>query len=158
MINPDVTKSEPGTRLAFVEKPDISAIAETMVAFANTEGGTIIFGLREDGEVAPRKIDSKSLEKALKEADAACNPPVVTGNWEEIETEKGTVYTVRVPRSIELHALTDGRVLIRSGIKNRPLGGQEILKLASAKSTGDFERDNGRFQQQDDYRIPRQTG
>src|SRR5690606_9449135 len=33
----------------------------------------------------------------------------------------------------------DGRVLIRAGARNRPLGGQEILKLASAKSTGDFE-------------------
>lgn len=139
MANPDVTKSEPGVRMAFVEKPDTGAIAETLVAFANTEGGTIIFGLREDGEVAPKKIDSKTLERALKEADAACNPPVVVGNWEEVETERGTVYTLRVPRSIELHALTDGRVLIRSGIKNRPLGGQEILKLASAKSTGDFE-------------------
>ncbi|MDQ7037093.1 MAG: ATP-binding protein, partial [Anaerolineae bacterium] len=50
-----------------------------------------------------------------------------------------TVYAMRVPRSIELHALSDGRVLIRSGDKNRPLGGQEILRLASAKSTGDFE-------------------
>ncbi len=139
MANPDITKSEPGIRVAFVEKPETNAIAETLVAFANTEGGTIIFGLAEDGEVAPRKIDSKTLEKALKDADAACNPPVGVGNWEEVETDKGTVYTLRVPRSIELHALTDGRVLIRSGIKNRPLGGQEILKLASAKSTGDFE-------------------
>jgi ATP-dependent DNA helicase RecG len=49
------------------------------------------------------------------------------------------VYVVRVPRSVELHALNDGRVLIRSGARNRPLGGQEILRLASAKSTGDYE-------------------
>jgi ATP-dependent DNA helicase RecG len=135
----ELTKSEQGPRLAFFEKPDVQPIAETLVAFANTEGGTIIFGLREDGQAAPKKIDSKALEKALKEADAACNPPVVIGNWEETDTDKGTLFTVRVPRSTELHALTDGRVLIRSGVKNRPLGGQEILKLASAKTTGDFE-------------------
>jgi ATP-dependent DNA helicase RecG len=75
----------------------------------------------------------------LFRSDAICNPPVVVGNLEQVETDNGTVYTLNVPRSIELHALTDGRVLIRSGAKNRPLGGQEILKLASAKSTGDFE-------------------
>ncbi len=139
MTNLDLAKTEQGPRVAFLEKAEASAIAETLVAFANTEGGTIVFGLRDDGEIAPKKIDNKVLEKALKEADALCNPPVVIGNWEETETEKGTVFTLRIPRSIELHALTDGRVLIRSGVKNRPLGGQEILKLASAKNTGDFE-------------------
>jgi len=35
--------------------------------------------------------------------------------------------------------MADGRVLIRSGKVNRPLGGQEIQRLASAKNTGDFE-------------------
>ncbi|GEM_PF-190954 len=49
------------------------------------------------------------------------------------------LYGVRIPRSIELHALNDGRVLIRSGARNRPLGGQEILRLASSKGTGEFE-------------------
>ncbi len=135
----DLIKSEPGPRLAFLEKPDANQIAETLVAFANTEGGTIVFGLKDDGESAPKKIESKALDKALKETEALCNPPVVVGNWEEVESEKGTLYSLKVPRSIELHALTDGRVLIRSGIKNRPLGGQEILKLASARSTGDYE-------------------
>src|SRR5262249_25149824 len=53
--------------------------------------------------------------------------------------EEKAVVTIRVPRSIELHALTDGRVLVRSGKDNRPLGGHEIRRLASDKSTGDFE-------------------
>lgn len=138
MLNPDFLKSGPGPRMAFMEKPDATRMAETMVAFANTEGGMIVLGLNGDSEKAV-PIESEALEKALKEAESHCNPPVVVGSWEQVETEKGMVYSVRVPRSIELHALTDGRVLIRSGLDNRPLGGQEIHRLASAKSTGDFE-------------------
>lgn len=125
--------------MAFLESADPKLLAETMVAFANTEGGTMVIGLKSDGEIADGKLDSQLLEKALKESDSFCNPTVVVGNWEEVETEDGTAYSLRVPRSIELHALDDGRVLIRSGMTNRPLGGQEILRLASAKSTGDFE-------------------
>ena len=140
MSTKDVIKTGPGVRAAFLEKPDSQSIAESMVAFANTEGGTLVIGVDKDGKAASKKVESDELEKALKEADAACNPPVVVGNWETVELDEDkSAYTIRVPRSIELHALSDGRVLIRSGIKNRPLGGQEILKLASAKSTGDFE-------------------
>jgi ATP-dependent DNA helicase RecG len=140
MTNIELIKSGPGPRTAFLEKVDAKTMAETMVAFANTEGGTVVMGVKEDGESAAQKIDTEALEKVLREADALCNPTVVVGNWEPLEVEEGgTAYTLRIPRSIELHALTDGRVLIRSGAKNRPLGGQEILKLASAKSTGDFE-------------------
>lgn len=140
MATNDILKTGPGVRTAFIEKPDSQSIAESMVAFANTEGGTLVIGVNKDGKAASKKIESDELEKALKDADAACNPPVVIGNWETLELDDDkSAYTIRVPRSIELHALSDGRVLIRSGVKNRPLGGQEILKLASAKSTGDFE-------------------
>ncbi len=138
MPNPDFIQLGQGPRFAFFAEPDATPIAETLVAFANTEGGTLAIGLDEDGNPVD-KVDRDKIEETLAEVDGICNPPVVVGNLEQVETDSGVIYTLRVPRSIELHALTDGRVLIRSGDSNRPLGGQEILKLASAKSTGDFE-------------------
>lgn len=167
MIYPELLKSGPGPRLAFLDKADPLTIAETMISFANTEGGTIVIGLKANGRAPKARVDSLTLESALRRAEDLCSPTVAAGNWQELEIDlpsglndepddpdqsqgspdidgkppatSHTVYAVRIPRSVELHALSDGRVLIRSGAKNRPLGGQEILRLASTKTTGDFE-------------------
>lgn len=144
-------KSGPGPRLAFIEKAEAQPLAETLVAFANTEGGTVVIGVPENGDDGSKKVEPKDLEKVLKDADMNCNPPVVVSTWEPIDTERGVVYALRVPRSIELHALSDGRVLIRAGAKNRPLGGQEILKLASAKNSGDYESELIKGASKDDF-------
>ena len=127
-----------GPRLAFVPTPDPARIAENLVAFANTEGGTIVVLLGgEDSQAAVA-----SLEAALRQAEDLYNPPVIIADrapFALAEIQDGNAVAIRIPRSAELHALADGRVLIRSGKVNRPLGGQEILRLASAKNTGDFE-------------------
>lgn len=147
MLNADFIKSGEGPRLAFVPAAEAGALAETLVAFANTEGGIIVIGLQPNGRPAA-KTEAADVDQMLKLAGDLYNPPVVIEKWEEIAVEADdrasrdlTAYALRVPRSTELHALSDGRVLIRSGSINRPLGGQEISRLASAKNTGDFESD-----------------
>jgi ATP-dependent DNA helicase RecG len=153
MVFPDLIKTGAGPRLAFLKDADPDEISATLVSLANTEGGTLVIGLDDDGHPSNAKLDSSKLESALKAADEQCNPTVVVGNWEEVTLDDAdsTVYALRVPRSIELHALSDGRVLIRSGTKNRPLGGQEILRLASAKNTGDYESELVPGVTQDDF-------
>lgn len=149
--------SDEGPRLAFADGTDAQLIAENLVAFANTEGGVIVVGLEAEG--AASLVERVDIDRLLRHADDLYNPPVVVEHWEEIVREpsgrslrsaleggnglggasQAPAYAIRVPRSTELHALADGRVLIRSGKVNRPLGGQEIQRLASAKNTGDFE-------------------
>ena len=153
-----------GPRTTFIQSADAGAIAESMVAFANTEGGTIVVGVDAEGVPSAQRLKRKDVERCLSYADNLYNPPVVIDGCEEIQlnwagsqaaqpavvggvggassavvAEPAPAFSIRVPRSTELHALADGRVLIRSGEVNRPLGGQEILRLASAKNTGDFE-------------------
>jgi len=164
MTDSEFIRGGEGPRLAFVDSANTVQIAENMVAFANTEGGVIVVGLQSDGNPGAVPPAVSEIDRVLKQADDLYNPPVVTERLEQVHfqaiedradppsnpeateriaprnsAKKLPAYAIRVPRSTELHALSDGRVLIRSGKVNRPLGGQEILRLASAKNTGDFE-------------------
>ena len=161
-----------GPRLAFIPGADANALAENIVAFANTEGGTIVIGVNADGSPAPARAAKAEFERALGLVDDLYNPPIVLDSLEAIHMPKPAppdiaagkagnnsagddlpmpAFAIRVPRSTELHALADGRILIRSGAVNRPLGGQEVLRLASAKNTGDFETEAAPGATTDDF-------
>jgi len=129
---------KPGTLSSFLSEVNPYTLAELMVAFANGDGGSIVIGKDSDGNVSDPPIYVEELEGALLEAEKMCRPVIQTG-WEQFEVSDGTLFVVRVVRSPDLHALSDGRVLIRAGSDNRPLTGDEIRLLAASKSTGEFE-------------------
>ncbi len=131
------TKQGSGPHTEYMPTPDAGRLAETLVAFANADGGTILLGVDESGAPA-EGLFGEEMEEALRAALLACRPPIRT-EWEQIETPGGAAAAIHVPRSTELHALADGRVLIRSGNENRPLGGEQVRQLASGKSSGDYE-------------------
>ncbi|MFW6082501.1 MAG: helix-turn-helix domain-containing protein, partial [Chloroflexota bacterium] len=122
---------------ALMPEPDPQTLAETMVAFANSDGGTILIGANAEGEVTGQ-VFADEVEMAMRTAGATCRPPV-EARWHQATAEDGPVFSIVVTRSPELHSLADGRVLVRTGPENRPLSGDEIRQLAATKSTGDFE-------------------
>lgn len=126
-----------GPRVEYLPEPDVEAMAETLVAFANSDGGTIVVGVDAAGRPLGTTYPD-DLETALLAAVSACRPPVQT-DWQQEDTEAGVVVAIRVSRSPELHSLDDGRVLVRSGVANRPLSGSQIRQLAATKSSGDYE-------------------
>jgi ATP-dependent DNA helicase RecG len=137
MITTTILKAGPGQLVEYLPDLDIDALAETLVAFANGDGGTIVVGLDEHGKPTGR-VYPEDVESALRRAEALCRPPIHTG-WEQIDLAGTLLIAVAVARSTELHSVSDGRVVIRMGAENRPLAGDAIRQLAATKSSGEFE-------------------
>jgi ATP-dependent DNA helicase RecG len=137
MAFPNLAKEKRGQFVEFLPHADADLLAETLVAFANGDGGTLLVGVTPEGTMND-SFSSEDAESLLWQAQTHCRPPVRT-EWQQMETPQGTVVAIRVLRSTELHTLSDGRVLIRVGAENRPLVGDEVSHLAATKATGDFE-------------------
>lgn len=123
--------------MAYLPDADALRLAELLVAFANSDGGVIVIGMDANGRT-PGRVYAEELEGVLRSAERLCRPPVHTG-WERMDMPGGAVFAITISRSPELHALQDGRVLIRMGTQNHTLGGEEIRLLAATKSTADYE-------------------
>jgi ATP-dependent DNA helicase RecG len=145
----DWRERRPGQTLAFMEEADADLLAETLVSFANSDGGTVLIGVDEAGRFAGR-VYPDEVESALREAARECRPPVDV-RWQQAAAEDGMVYAIVVKRSPELHSLADGRVLVRTGAENHPLSGDQIRQLAATKSTGDFESEIAPGAHRDDF-------
>jgi len=129
--------------------PEVELLAETLVAFANSDGGTVLVGVDEQGQ-ATGPVYPDELEDVLQAAVRECRPPV-EARWHQAAAEESLAFAIVVVRSPELHSLADGRVLVRAGAENRPLSGDQIRQLAATKSTGDFEAEPAPGAQREDF-------
>ncbi len=126
-----------GLQLEVMPQPSADALAETLVAFANGDGGTVLLGVDASGQIVGG-LQPEDAEGVLRAALSQCRPLVNT-EWQQFEDRAGLAVAIRVPRSSELHTLADGRVLIRSHAGNQPLDGPKVSQLAATKASGDFE-------------------
>jgi ATP-dependent DNA helicase RecG len=128
-----------GTEVAFVpEKSAAQALAETLVALANTEGGTLLVGVTRAGSV-----------RGVREPDALCDrillaalsivPPLVLPMPEQAQVRERTVVAVRIPPGLPSAYALDGQFLIREGPRNRPLRPAEIHRLMMQRGVIHFE-------------------
>lgn len=132
-----VPTQKPGPKLAYLATTDPEAIAETLVAFANADGGMVVLGMGADGKLGDVLVEEDASD-ALQAALRLCRPPVHT-NWSHQEVAGGTVVILQVDRATEAHSLWDGRILVRKGSENRPVEGSEIAQLLTNRPQGDFE-------------------
>lgn len=127
----------PSPLLAFAMTLDPTAMAETLTAFANSDGGTLVLGMDAEGRVNEALTEEDAAD-ALRNALRLCRPPVRT-EWQQQVMSGSTVVMLSVARSDETHRLADGRVLVRKGADNRPLTNAEADILTGNRPAGDFE-------------------
>ncbi len=121
------------------QKPIVKAIA----ALSNTDGGVILIGVRDDGEVIGRGL-TEGVENAIHEAALTVHDP---GRYRirELDVQGTPVTVVAVAKRSQGFAQTaDGQVLVRRGARSVPLMGAELLGFVTSRALARFdEADSG---------------
>ena len=115
-----------GPTLEFVLEPDARTLAEHIVAFANSAGGTIVVGVTERGRVDPNAAEL--FEPVLGGALALCRPPfrgIDLPEWRVEEAAEGQIATITV-KPTGYRMTVEGRVLVRSGRLNVEISPDEL--------------------------------
>jgi len=128
----ELLKREEGSRLEFMPEVDVRRLAQSIVAFANTDGGTILLGIDHRGRVHNENAD---LGAVIQEALSLCQPAFRDEDvpeWQFQETPDGSTvgrltikplsYTVSVEGKGVYTRRPEGNVLTESAAILRPRG------------------------------------
>ncbi|MGQ9848288.1 MAG: AlbA family DNA-binding domain-containing protein, partial [Bacteroidales bacterium] len=111
---------------------DNEDIAKSIVGFANTDGGQIIVGVNDNGEI----VGVDNIDELLRRIDDVaynrCEPPV-TIVQETLSIENRTVLIINVPKGDQRPYRTgSGLYYIRSANRYRQASREELLRLFQA--------------------------
>lgn len=122
-----------------------TAIAVSMIAFANADGGLLAVGIEDDGKITGIDDYTKNINEILRASFDFCQPSIM------IETEtidcidssgrENHIILIRVPQSGELHANHRDEVFLRIGDRSKKLAFDERLQLMYAKGARYFENE-----------------
>lgn len=106
-----------------------SDFAGEMIAFANTEGGSILVGVADDGAVVGVAEPQQVEEIIMNIARQNCNPPLIPV-VERVATDEGLILVVSIPRRVSVpHENNSGQCYIRVGSTKRLATPQERARL-----------------------------
>ncbi|NLI08042.1 MAG: ATP-binding protein, partial [Thermotogaceae bacterium] len=108
---------EKGETLAIEFKSDVKSLPDrdlvaAVVAMANTEGGLILLGVEDDGNVTGVHHNHQDIA-GLKALIANRTSPSVAISTEIIEYDEKKILSIAVPKSHSIVSTTDGLVLRR---------------------------------------------
>ncbi len=127
-------------KVAFAdESVSISAMTETLAAFANAEGGTLLIGIDPKGNSILGVLNVEKLIESALEAGLRCDPPLVLPRPRSVELENKQLLTVLVPAGLAHVYAVRGKYLVRSGKNNIALGPRQLRQLLRERGDAAFE-------------------
>ncbi len=129
----------PGEATAFLP-PNASPLrlAETLVALANTHGGTVVLGAVANGRPVGVK-DGAVAVKSVHAAGLLVTPPLLLPAASLVEIAGKTVCLAVVPPGMPHVYSLNGRYLGRAGARNRLLSAAELTALLLSRDESGFE-------------------
>lgn len=119
-----------GRTAEFKRGLDLSAVGRAVCAFANTEGGVIIFGVDDSQAIVGVQKDAERVQEQLTSfLQTGCSAPVNARSGRH-QDPKGWVHWLEIPKQRGLEPLRyDGRVWVRrerSSVEPSPVELQEL--------------------------------
>ena len=124
-------------------RKDAKGLSNHIVAFANADGGTLVIGVEDNGEITGIDAYTNNINDILRVPFDYCNPSVrVTTETVECKDKDGNLnhlLIMTIPQSSELHANQQDEVYYRMGDKSKKLNFDERLQLMYAKGSRYYE-------------------
>jgi len=131
-----------GTQLAFArERFKPADLAETLVAFANAQGGTVVVGVGGRAHARVEGVsDVDSAREAVLEAALICTPPLVLPAVQTAQHDDATLLLVHVPPGMPQVYSLYGKYLYREGMTNQPLLPDALRRLLNERGNVGWEQ------------------
>lgn len=124
-------------------RKDAKGLSNHIVAFANADGGTLVIGIEDNGDITGIDAYPHHVNDILRVPFDYCTPSVrITTETVECRDKDGNpnhLLIITVPQSSELHANQQDEVYYRMGDKSKKLNFDERLQLMYAKGSRYFE-------------------
>jgi ATP-dependent DNA helicase RecG len=112
-------------------------ITEVLSAFANADGGTLILGVEDDGDITGVQYPSDK-EDVLRNSAKQIRPPLKP-KIEMVDYQGRKLWIFQQDWIPAVHQLTDGRYLYRIGDSNVPFPADQIEAIKTAKRQAAYE-------------------
>jgi hypothetical protein len=126
---------------------DSRGLKRLLIAFANTNGGIIIFGIEDDGKIVGIERKEKQELRIKEIASKECTP-AIDYEFYYLEIEGKVVAIVEIKKSKQIHSVKDNEIYIRVGLST-----PKLLQTTLSNGTKIFT-ESGNSSYLIDFNIP----